>query len=131
MTYLIDSDYVADWLQGTARAAQIRDALGSEQLAISIITYGEIYEGIYYGRDPHAAEKVFLQFLRSVDVLPLTRRIMRRFARIRGDLRARGQLIGDPDILIAATALHHGLTLVTRNVTHFRRIPGLKLCEQR
>ena len=52
---------------------------------------------------------------------------MRRFALIRGDLRYRGELIGDPDILIAATALHHNLTLVTGNVRHFQRIAGLAL----
>jgi predicted nucleic acid-binding protein len=73
------------------------------------------------------AERVFRQFLRGVDVLPLTRPIMRRFARLRGGLRRRGQLIGDPDAPIAATALHHGLALVTGNRAHFRRIPDLRL----
>jgi predicted nucleic acid-binding protein len=52
---------------------------------------------------------------------------MERFAFIRGELRANGQLIGDADLLIAATALEHDLTLVTQNLHHFNRIPGLKL----
>ena len=52
---------------------------------------------------------------------------MRRFARLRGELRQRGLLIPDPDILIAATALTHNLTLVTRNRRHFERIPDLPL----
>ncbi len=52
---------------------------------------------------------------------------MRGFARIRGGLRRSGQLIGDPDLLIAATALHYDLTLVTRNVKDFQRTPGLRL----
>jgi predicted nucleic acid-binding protein len=52
---------------------------------------------------------------------------MKRFARLRGELRRQGQLIPDPDLLIAATALQHDLTIVTRNVRHFQRIPGLKL----
>lgn len=52
---------------------------------------------------------------------------MQRFARLRGDLRRKGQLIGDPDILIAATALHHDLMLVTRNLRDFQRVPGLTL----
>ena len=52
---------------------------------------------------------------------------MQRFARIRGGLRRRGQLIPDPDILIGATALHHGITLLTRNIKDFQRIPELKL----
>jgi len=57
----------------------------------------------------------------------LSRPILRRFALLRGDLRARGQIIGDPDLLIAATALHRDMTLVTRNTRHFSRIVGLKL----
>jgi predicted nucleic acid-binding protein len=70
---------------------------------------------------------VFRQFLRRVDVLPLNRSIMRRFAQVRGELRRRGQLVGDPDLLIAATALHHGLVLVTNNRRHFERIAELQL----
>lgn len=56
---------------------------------------------------------------------------MRRFALLRGELRGRGQLIGDPDILIAATALHRDLTLLTRNHRHFTptRFPALTLYE--
>lgn len=53
--------------------------------------------------------------------------IMRSFARIRGQLRARDQIIGDMDILIAATALHHDLAFLTRNTRHFDRIPDLRL----
>jgi predicted nucleic acid-binding protein len=51
---------------------------------------------------------------------------MERFAFIRADLRRRGQLIPDLELLIAATALHHDLTLLTRNVRHFDRIPELR-----
>ncbi len=127
MTYLVDTDYVADWLKGRPAAVQLLTTLRQDGLAISDITYGEIYEGIYYGRDPKAAEQGFRQFLRRVTVLPTNRTIMRRFARLRGDLRAQGQLIGDMDLLIAATALAANLILVTRNRRHFKRIPGLSL----
>jgi tRNA(fMet)-specific endonuclease VapC len=127
MTYLLDSDVVADWLNGVPSAVQLVARLAPAGLAISEVTYGEIYEGIYYGRNPKQAERVFQQFLRSVDVLPLTRLTWRRFARIRGELRRTGQLIGDPDLLIAATALQRNLTVVTGNRRHFTRVAGLKL----
>ena len=52
---------------------------------------------------------------------------MQQFARIRGDLRRKGQIIGDFDILIAAITLRHNLTLVTRNLKDYQRIPQLKL----
>lgn len=63
----------------------------------------------------------------GLSVLPLTDPIMERFARIRFDLRRAGNLIPDMDLLIATTAVTHGLTLMTRNVRHFQRIPDLAL----
>jgi predicted nucleic acid-binding protein len=127
VSYLVDSDWVVDFLDGRAPAVRLLGALRADGLAISLMTYGEVYEGVLYGRDRAAAERTFRQFLRRVDVLPLTRRVLQRFARIRGDLRDRNLLIGDPDTLIAATALHYRLTLVTRNRAHFGRIPGLAI----
>jgi tRNA(fMet)-specific endonuclease VapC len=127
MTYLVDSDRVAQYLKGRPEGISLLNALASQGLAISLISYGELYEGIYHGRDPRGAERGFRRFLQAVDVLPLTRTIMRRFARVRGQLRSQGLLIPDPDLLIAATALHHNLTLVTGNLRHFQRIPGLQI----
>jgi tRNA(fMet)-specific endonuclease VapC len=127
MIYLIDSDVVADYLKGVPQAVQQISAFVRGGIAISIITYGEIYDGIDGSYDPKAAAEVFRRFLRFVNVLPLNRSVMRRFAAVRRDLRSRGQLIPDMDMLIAATAPHHNLTLVTRNRSHFRRIPGITL----
>ena len=127
MTYLVDSDWVADYLKGRSEALALLRSLEAEGLAISIITYGEIYEGIYYGPNAQSHEAGFRQFLRGVKVVPLTRQTMHQFARVRGQLRRKGQLIGDPDLLIAATRLCPGLTLVSRYHKHFERIPGLQL----
>jgi tRNA(fMet)-specific endonuclease VapC len=55
--------------------------------------------------------------------------IARRYAEIRSYLRARGLLIADNDLWIAATALTHDLTLVSRDA-HFDRIPGLRVLRQ-
>jgi tRNA(fMet)-specific endonuclease VapC len=127
MTYLVDSDWVADALKGQQAAASLLAHLSPSGLAISLITYGEIYEGIYYGANPRAAERVFLRFLHGVTVLRPNRAVMRLFARVRGQLRSHGMLIGDDDLQIAATAMHHKLILVTRNAKHFQRINGLSL----
>lgn len=127
MSYLIDTDVVADFLNGNTEAARFLKSIAGTYPAISIITFGEIYEGIYFGRDPVQNEEGFLDFLNGVDVLPLDAAIMQRFAMVRGGLRRQGQLIPDSDLLIAATALHFDLPLVTRNERHFRRVPGLEL----
>jgi predicted nucleic acid-binding protein len=127
MKYLIDSDYVADYLVAKPQATELLTKLSQDSIAISLITYGEIYEGIYYGHDPQKTEEVFHHFLRLADTLPLTQTIMQQFARIRGELRRTGQIIGDFDILIAATAIQHHLILVTRNLRDYTRIPQLQI----
>lgn len=127
MRYLVDSDWVILALRGNQNAQNLLNSLAPDGLAISLITYGEVYEGIYFGQNRRASEAGFHQFLRGVDVLGLNRQIMRRFAQVRGDLRRTGQIIGDPDILIAATALYHNLVSVTRNKSHFQRIPQIEL----
>ena len=127
MSYLLDTDVVANALKGRQRDMDLVKLLSSQDLYISIITYGEIYEGVYFSRNPKNDEKVFQQFLRSVEVIPLSRLIMRRFARIRGQLRKAGAMLSDTDLLIGTTALQYSLTVVTHNTKHFQRIPNLKL----
>ena len=48
-------------------------------------------------------------------------------ADIYDELRRAGKLVEDADILIAATALKHGMVVVTDNTQHFKRIKGLKV----
>jgi predicted nucleic acid-binding protein len=127
MISLIDTDWVVDYLKGKAPAVQLLESLAQEGAAISLITYGEIYEGIYFGNDRQRHEQGFRGLLHIVEVLSLNPPILEEFARLRGELRAKGQLIGDLDLLIAATAVHHNLSLLTRNTRHFSRIPDLKL----
>jgi len=127
MKYLIDTDWIVDFLKGRKDTVKILRSLADEGLCVSLISYGEVYEGIYYGNDPQRHERTFQNFLHGVEVLPLNEAIMRRFAKVRGQLRSRGLLIGDPDILIAATALHYNLILMSNNKRHFDRIDDLKL----
>jgi tRNA(fMet)-specific endonuclease VapC len=128
--YLIDSDWVADYLHGRQPAFNLFDRLADEGVAISVITLGEIYEGIYYGTDPTGYEIGFQQLLRSLTIVDVDSAVAQRYAMLRGHLRQRGLLVPQPDILIAATAVEFDLALVTRNIRHFLRMPGLRLYEQ-
>ena len=127
MSYLADSDRVADYLKGRVDAVRFIDDLRPDGLAISVVTYGEVYEGVAFGRDAEAQERAFETFLVAVTVLPVTEAEVRRFALLRGELRRSGFTIGDMDLLIAATALEHDLVLATRNVRDFSRVPGLRM----
>lgn len=65
------------------------------------------------------------EFLAPLFVLAPTPDICWRYGRVYRHLKDNGQLIGTNDLWIAATALAHGMPLVTRNVAHFRRVPEL------
>jgi tRNA(fMet)-specific endonuclease VapC len=65
--------------------------------------------------------------LPAVTVLPFDLATARVFGQIRADLERSGNILPDADLQIAATALYHGLELVTGNLRHFRRIPDLRL----
>jgi len=130
MTYLVDSDYVADFLKGRQHVLPLFQQLVPHGIAISIITFAEVYEGIYYGQNRVEHEQGWRQFLHTTQVLSLSRSIAKHYALLRGELARKGQLIDQPDLFIAATAIYHDLTLVTRNRKDFDRIPDLKLYPQ-
>ncbi|HEY7032349.1 MAG TPA: type II toxin-antitoxin system VapC family toxin [Thermomicrobiales bacterium] len=127
MIYLIDSDWIIDHLAGRPDAVALLQRLAGDGFAISIVTYVEAYAGIYGGRDPAASEGLFRRLIADVPVLPISRVVGRRAARERNLLRAQGRPLPLADVLIAATAIHHDLALVTRNLHHYERIPMLKL----
>ena len=128
--YLLDTDWVIDLLNNQAPAVQALPTLTAAGVAISLITYGETFEGAYYARNQSAALVALQRFLAGVQLLPLSPPIVEQFGILRGALpRNHRQQVGDLDLLIAATAITHNLTLVTRNVRDFRLIPGVYLYE--
>ena len=69
---------------------------------------------------------MFKMFLRDMEVLPISP-CLPVFAAEKSRLKKLGQPIPDFDLLIGATAIHHGLTLVTNNTKHFQRIQDIQL----
>ncbi len=127
MRYLIDSDWLIDALIGVPTAVGAIERLSDQELGVSIVSYGELFEGAFGAPDPQERLAHFRAFLDRFTAVPLSDPIMEIFARTRKQLRGSGQLIPDLDLLIAATAVHHDLTLVTRNLRHFERVPDLTL----
>ncbi|MCC6792654.1 MAG: type II toxin-antitoxin system VapC family toxin [Thermomicrobiales bacterium] len=127
MKYLIDSDVIVSHLNGKTAMIDLIERLLESGIAISLMSYAEIYEGILWHYRPSNLERPFLEFLRWARVLGFDEAMMKQFAAIRGGLRRGGMPLPDADLLIATTAMHYDLTLVTRNLKHFDRIEGLQL----
>ena len=92
-----------------------------------MISLAELYEGVFYSREPRRSEEALQDFLRAMALLGIDDEIMRVFGRERGRLRAEGKTIGDFDLLIGATALQRGLTVLTNNRRHFELIAKLQI----
>ena len=120
---LVDTDFLIDLQREWARespgpAAAFLQMHQDTALAVSTVSVLEFLEGYEH---PSAGER----FLEAYSRLPVTDSVARRGSRLRRRLRAEGRMIGDYDVLVAATALDAGLPLVTANTTHFQRVEGL------
>ncbi|MEU6064054.1 type II toxin-antitoxin system VapC family toxin [Streptomyces sp. NPDC047082] len=127
--YLLDTGPLAAYLLGRSHATFVIAPWIAENKAVtSIIVYGEVCEYFKGMRDFELRHKELRELLQVVTPLVLTYNILDRYADLRRALRPpHGPgLIDDLDTLVAATALEYGLPVVTKNVKHFARIPGLE-----
>lgn len=131
---VFDTSFIIDLSNNDAGATKLAQSVDEEHsvAAISVISVHEYIFGIYnryfQGKELletklGAAEKELLSFM----IMPLTEEIAKESARLQAMLAKRGLMIGINDIYIAATALVHGATLVTRNSSAFRRVEGLSV----
>lgn len=132
MAYLIDSDWLIDRVAGDPPAVALFDQLAAGDMRVSVVTYAEVYEGVLASSDPASHEQRLDRVIAAgMRILPFTTATAQHCARIRHDLRSSGRRTGSRalDLLVAATAIEHGLTLVTRNVNDYRDIDGLAIYE--
>lgn len=124
MTHLFDSDIIIFHLKDKYTLPTSLDT----PLAISVISYAELLYGIEKSKSPKQRER-FDSLLRDLQmvILPVTPAVIRRFIAIKIQLETGGKKLEDFDLLIAATAIAHNLTLITGNKKHFFRIRGLSL----
>src|ERR1700687_4455574 len=97
------------------------------EAALSVITYGELLYGAAKSAQRVAALARLRELLHWLPALPLPEAAAETYGTIRFELAAKGEMIGNNDLWIAAHAVASGLTLVTNNEREFRRVPGLTL----
>lgn len=127
MRYLVDTNAWIHYLKhaGSAVEARLRRTLADEVVVCSVV-WAELLHGArkYEKRDERVAR--IERTLGPFRSLPFDDPAARRYAEIRDTLETRGEVIGPHDLLIAAIALYHNLTLVTNN-HEFQRVPGLNI----
>lgn len=97
-----------------------------QRFSFSAITQYEVLRGLL-AKGATGQQQAFERFCVSSEVLAITPPVIELAAEIYANLHRRGRLIGDADVLIAATALSHGYVLATNNESHFGRIAELQI----
>lgn len=97
------------------------------EAAISVITYGELMYGAQKSGQRAAAMERLQELVLLLPALPLPETAAASYGKIRAELEAKGEMIGNNDLWIAAHALAADLVLVTNDEKEFRRVRGLKM----
>jgi len=130
MSLLFDTDAVSEVLKPHPAPDYLRwlATIPREDQFTSAVVIGELFKGAY--RSSHTERhlsNIEARVLPAVSVLPYDTEVARLWGRLQASLESKGRVLADADLQIAATALRHGLALVTGNLRHFERVPGLRI----
>jgi tRNA(fMet)-specific endonuclease VapC len=127
MIYIFDTNMVSYLIKGSSPALKDR-VLEHEsgELTVSTLVCAELLYGVKK-KGNRAIEKKVHAFLDRIQKIDFDSRAAAAYAGIRTELEKMGMPLDNMDMLIAASALAVGATLVTHNVKHFSRIKGLKV----
>lgn len=130
MIYLLDSNACITWMRGDSDKfieQALQRATGFGDLVLCSVVKAELLFGVHASARASENLQRTLRFFEGFPSLPFDDQCAVSYGELRAFLRQKGQLIGPNDLLIAATALAHGATLVTHNVVEFSRVPDLML----
>lgn len=127
---VVDTTFLIDLLRGEAlaveRAEELDDEGGAATTAVNVF---ELSYGVHRGvKDVERRLEEVKRVVSTLQVFPLDQRAAMKSAEIAGTLDREGRGIDPFDALIAGIVIVEGAEcVVTRNVTHFERVPGLEV----
>ncbi|MBM3855865.1 MAG: type II toxin-antitoxin system VapC family toxin [Verrucomicrobia bacterium] len=132
MIFLPDTNVLSAYLAGRSPALveRMQREFAAGSLRFSVMVMAELEFGAEKARTCLGVTRFVRRveaLRRQVELEPLGRDFPRIYARVRAEVEAGGQKIGDRDTIIAAHALCLNATLVTRNIREFARVSGLSM----
>ena len=108
--------------------AGLQQQHGENEIVLSSITVVELEHGLHRAQIPEQAQKrwdYLDEVFAAIPVECFSREMAQIAAKVDADARKTGKVIPFSDLLIGATALHYGYSVVTRNLRHFQMVPTL------
>lgn len=127
MKFLLDTDTCVYLLNGNPSLKKKVEEVGVFSLAISNSVLAELYFGAYNSKKVEDNLKRINLFKKNLTILSDSQESALRFGKIKADLRSKGKIIEDFDILIASIAIVSSCILITNNTDHFERIDDLQI----
>ena len=125
--FLLDTDTLIFFLKGQDRVVENFKVSCGEPKAFSVISYGELLYGAHKSaRVQENLAKVY-RLAEIYPVIEISRAVMDCFGGMKSELSRDGISVDDFYLLIGCTALTMNYTVVTNNVKHFSRIPGVRI----
>ena len=132
MARLIDTSVFIELERRGQSVDALGQALRGDSDALASITASELLVGVHRVITPaqRLRRQAFVEgVLQRIPTIPFDLDVVRVHARLAADLATAGQSIGANDLLIAATALAYGYAVLTQNLRHFQRVPGLAVSQ--
>ncbi|MCR9014450.1 type II toxin-antitoxin system VapC family toxin [Aquiflexum gelatinilyticum] len=126
MKYLLDTNICIHFLRGKFGMIEKFQELGTENFAISEITFAELVFGAENSTNPKKNLELIEIFSNQVLILPIFNAIY-LYGKEKARLRSKGLMISDFDLLIGCTAVDKDLIMVTENQKEFERISGIEI----
>lgn len=123
---VLDTDVCIEILRGNPRVLERRQAT-LDRVATTWITACELAYGAANSQHPERNGALVTEFLSTLPLLDFSLASVRLFGQHKARLRRSGATVADADLMIAASALAQGATLVTGNARHYERFEGLPL----
>src|SRR5262245_5821048 len=124
---VVDTDVVSFLLKHDSRAEQYRSHLVDNELIISFMTLAELHRWALVRHWGKRGTAQLEAHLRRFAIHPFDAALCRTWAQVSHGARERGRPIGVADAWIAATAVLHGIPLVSHNGSHYAGVPGLQV----
>lgn len=125
--YILDTDICIYWLKGDDSIEKKIVQVGFSNICITVITECELFYGAFKSAKKEKNLSVIGELKSKINTLHTVEGVSPIYGKLKSELGNKGQTIDDADLLIASIALSNNAILVTNNISHFKRIPGLKI----